>query len=169
PPGGPAPARLALRDGHGAPPLRQGRADAAGGAFAALPPGAARAAPGRARAVGAHPAPFCRQREAGTRGQHRPGPRPGPCRALAVSAMARLHAPGPVPFPPPLSAAEAEVQRNLERHVQALAEGIGERNMCRPGSLDAAARYLRGALQALGFAVKAQEFAVEGTPVVNLE
>ena len=70
---------------------------------------------------------------------------------------------------PPLSEAEAEIKRRLERHVQALAGQIGERNLRRAGSLDAAARYLQGTLRDLGFAVEAQEFEVEKTKVVNLE
>jgi acetylornithine deacetylase/succinyl-diaminopimelate desuccinylase-like protein len=53
--------------------------------------------------------------------------------------------------------------------VQALAGQIGERNLRRAGSLDAAARYLQGTLRDLGFAVEAQEFEVEKTKVVNLE
>jgi Zn-dependent M28 family amino/carboxypeptidase len=70
---------------------------------------------------------------------------------------------------PPLSESEAEIQRRLERHVQALAGRIGERNLHRAGSLDSAARYLDGILHGLGFAVVAQEFEVEKTTVVNLE
>jgi Zn-dependent M28 family amino/carboxypeptidase len=53
--------------------------------------------------------------------------------------------------------------------VQALAGRIGERNLQRPGSLDAAARYLREALHDVGLAVETQEFEVERTPVVNVE
>jgi Zn-dependent M28 family amino/carboxypeptidase len=53
--------------------------------------------------------------------------------------------------------------------VQALAGRIGERNLGRAGSLDAAARYLRGVLHDLGLTVEAQEFEVEKTQVVNLE
>ncbi|PYQ19713.1 MAG: aminopeptidase, partial [Acidobacteria bacterium] len=70
---------------------------------------------------------------------------------------------------PPLSEAEAEIQLRLEGHVRALAGQIGERNLGRAGSLDAAARYLDGILRGLGFAVEAQEFEVEGTKVANLE
>jgi Zn-dependent M28 family amino/carboxypeptidase len=70
---------------------------------------------------------------------------------------------------PPLSETEAEIQRRLERHVQALAGQVGERNLRRAGSLDAAARYLDGILRGLGFVVAAQEFEVEKTKVVNLE
>jgi Zn-dependent M28 family amino/carboxypeptidase len=68
-----------------------------------------------------------------------------------------------------LSEAEAEIGHRLERHVRALAGGIGERNLRRSGSLDAAARYLQAILDDLGFAVEAQEFEVEKTRVVNLE
>jgi Zn-dependent M28 family amino/carboxypeptidase len=53
--------------------------------------------------------------------------------------------------------------------VQALAGQIGERNLCRAGSLDAAVRYLEGILRGLGLPVEAQEFEVESTKVVNLE
>jgi len=69
----------------------------------------------------------------------------------------------------PPSRAEAEIQRRLERHVQALAGRIGERNLRRAGSLDAAERHLDAALRGLGLAVEAQEFEVEGTRVANLE
>ena len=70
---------------------------------------------------------------------------------------------------PPLSEAEAEIQLRLEGHVRALAGQIGERNLGRAGSLDAAARYLDGILRGLGFAVEAQQFEVEDTKVANLE
>jgi Zn-dependent M28 family amino/carboxypeptidase len=72
------------------------------------------------------------------------------------------------PLPPP-SEAEVEIERRLERHVQALAGQIGERNLRHKGSLPAAARYLQGVLRDLGFAVEEQEFEVEKTKVVNLE
>jgi Zn-dependent M28 family amino/carboxypeptidase len=84
-----------------------------------------------------------------------------------VSASARPRA-GEVPLTP-LCEAEAEIQRGLERHVRALAARIGERNLRRAGSLDAAALYLREVLHDLGLAVDAQQFEVERTPVVNLE
>lgn len=73
---------------------------------------------------------------------------------------------GPLPA---LTGAEVEIQGRLERHVWALAGQIGERSLRRGGSLDEAARYLRGILSGLGLAVEAQEFEVEGTKVVNLE
>jgi Zn-dependent M28 family amino/carboxypeptidase len=72
------------------------------------------------------------------------------------------------PLPPP-SEAEVEIERRLEQHVEALAGQIGERNLRHEGSLPATARYLRGILRDLGFAVEAQEFEVEKTKVVNLE
>ena len=73
---------------------------------------------------------------------------------------------GPLPA---LTGAEVEIQGRLERHVWALAGQIGERSLRRGGSLDEAARYLRGILSGLGLAVEAQEFEVGGTKVVNLE
>jgi len=85
---------------------------------------------------------------------------------LGVSHMIRM--PGRSHSGPlaPLSADEAELRRRLERHVRALAGEIGERGMTRPGSLEAAARYLEQQLQELGHTVEAQE--VQGPAVRNL-
>jgi Zn-dependent M28 family amino/carboxypeptidase len=68
-----------------------------------------------------------------------------------------------------LAEEEAEIQHGLMRHVQGLSGRIGERNLFRTGSLDAAARYLREILEGHGLAVETQEFEVEKTKVVNLE
>lgn len=59
--------------------------------------------------------------------------------------------------------------RRLERHVHALATVIGERNVGRPGALDAARRYIEEAWRAQGYAVSSQEYAVGPVPCANLE
>jgi peptidase M28-like protein len=60
---------------------------------------------------------------------------------------------------PPLTAEEQELERRLAEHVRALAGEIGERSMTRPGSLEAAARYLERQLREHGYAVESQEVA----------
>jgi peptidase M28-like protein len=67
---------------------------------------------------------------------------------------------------PPSSADERQLARRLEAHVRALADEIGERSMTRPGSLEAAARYLERQLRELGYEVEAQE--VQGPAARNL-
>jgi Zn-dependent M28 family amino/carboxypeptidase len=57
----------------------------------------------------------------------------------------------------------------LRAHVARLAGDIGERNVWKPGALDAAAGYIEGALGELGDPVTAQEFTAEGVPVRNVE
>lgn len=70
---------------------------------------------------------------------------------------------------PPLSAEEDGLRARLETHVQVLAGRIGERNVWRYTALRAAAEYIRTAFAASGYAVAAQEFAVSGHVVSNLE
>ena len=67
---------------------------------------------------------------------------------------------------PALSPEETELQRRLESHVRELAERIGERSLTRPGSLEAAARYLEGQLRELGYEVDSQD--VQGPAARNL-
>jgi len=57
----------------------------------------------------------------------------------------------------------------LRRHVHALAGGIGERHVWRPRALHAAADYIRGELESLGFAVAPQAYEAHGVRCENLE
>jgi Zn-dependent M28 family amino/carboxypeptidase len=57
----------------------------------------------------------------------------------------------------------------LRGHVRALAAGIGERHVWRPQALHAAADYIRGELESLGFAVAPQAYEVYGVRCENLE
>lgn len=70
---------------------------------------------------------------------------------------------------PPVTAQERKVQDNLQRHVEALAGAIGERNLWRYDGLERAANYIESALRGLGDQVVAQTFHAEGKPVRNLE
>lgn len=63
----------------------------------------------------------------------------------------------------------AALSARLRRHVEWLAGGIGERNVWRPKALAAAAAYIRGELEALGFEVAAQRYRAAGVGCENLE
>jgi Zn-dependent M28 family amino/carboxypeptidase len=60
-------------------------------------------------------------------------------------------------------------EERLRRHVQALAGDIGERHVWRPQALRAAAAYIRGELEGLGYAVAAQAYEAHGVRCENLE
>jgi Zn-dependent M28 family amino/carboxypeptidase len=62
-----------------------------------------------------------------------------------------------------------DIAVRLEKHVRVLGGEIGERNLWRPGSLEAAASYVEREFHDLGFLVEAQEYVVEGETVRNLE
>lgn len=70
---------------------------------------------------------------------------------------------------PPLDEREQRYRTELEATVRALASDIGERNLRRPGRLDAAAAYLEKELQRAGFAVSRVAYDVSGHTVANLE
>ena len=70
---------------------------------------------------------------------------------------------------PPLTDRQQLIHDNLERHVSALAGGIGERNVWRPGSMAAAAGYIRTAFEEAGYEVNIQSFPSRGLSVNNLE
>lgn len=57
----------------------------------------------------------------------------------------------------------------LRRHVQHLAGDIGERNVLRPGALDAAGRHIERTFQEAGYEVVRQETTTEGVTSANLE
>jgi hypothetical protein len=83
-----------------------------------------------------------------------------------VTAMPGVTHRGPLPK---LSDQEREIQRQIEKHIHALAEEIGERNMWRPNALDAAADYSEDALQRLGCNVRRQTYEVYDSTVRNVE
>ncbi len=70
---------------------------------------------------------------------------------------------GPLPA---LDAGGQELARELERHVRALAEDIGERNTDHPQALERAAQYVAGELGPEG--VGRQRFVVRGVDCQNL-
>jgi Zn-dependent M28 family amino/carboxypeptidase len=57
----------------------------------------------------------------------------------------------------------------LRGHVRTLAAGIGERHVWRPQALHAAADYIRGQFESLGYAVAPQAYEVYGVRCENLE
>ncbi|MEX2240485.1 MAG: M20/M25/M40 family metallo-hydrolase [Burkholderiales bacterium] len=61
------------------------------------------------------------------------------------------------------------IEERLRRHVQTLAGEIGERHVWRPRALHAAADYVRGEFESLGFAVAPQAYEVYGVRCENLE
>ena len=70
---------------------------------------------------------------------------------------------------PPLTDREQLIQDNLRRHVAALAGRIGERNVWRPGTMAAAAGYIRKTLEDAGYGVNVQAFPSRGVTVSNIE
>jgi Zn-dependent M28 family amino/carboxypeptidase len=62
-----------------------------------------------------------------------------------------------------------ECTARLRRHVQSLAGEIGERNVWRPKALRAAADYIRGEFEALGYSVAVQTYRVNDMDCENLE
>ncbi len=62
-----------------------------------------------------------------------------------------------------------EAAHRLRAHVEALALAVGERNVFRPGSLDAAAGYIESQWRAMGCAVLRQACEGYGVPCANLE
>jgi len=73
---------------------------------------------------------------------------------------------GPLPA---LTAQEGEIATRLSRHVETLAGEIGERNLWHLGELRKAADHIRASFAETGDVVAAQEFAVSGLTVANLE
>ena len=59
-----------------------------------------------------------------------------------------------------LSAEQTETSKRLSEHVQYLSETIGERNLSRAGTLEAAADYIRSSLEQAGYSVTAQSYSV---------
>lgn len=70
---------------------------------------------------------------------------------------------------PSLSTEEQLIHDNLRRHVEMLAEQIGERNVWHAEALAAAAAYIHNTLKDLGYQVHIQSFESEGQMVQNIE
>jgi Zn-dependent M28 family amino/carboxypeptidase len=70
--------------------------------------------------------------------------------------------------PAPLSDNESQLRERLRKHVTTLASDIGERNIPRHSSLQAASDYIRRELESYGYAVAKQTFTVSGREVANL-
>ncbi len=73
---------------------------------------------------------------------------------------------GPLPA---LSAAEAQREGALQRHVRYLAETIGERNRENREGLEEASRYIAEELQEMGYAVEMLPFDFRGEKFCNIE
>jgi Zn-dependent M28 family amino/carboxypeptidase len=70
---------------------------------------------------------------------------------------------------PPPTKERARLAGRLEAHVTVLSEAIGERNLWRDGSLEAAADYIEASFQSMGYTVSSQAFTAQGVRVRNLE
>lgn len=70
---------------------------------------------------------------------------------------------------PALSADEELIHDNLKRHVEMLAQQIGERNMWYAEALEAANLYIRNTLEDQGYQVRLQSFESKGETVQNIE
>jgi hypothetical protein len=80
--------------------------------------------------------------------------------SLLVSGCVALNMPGRSFDDTSAAGRNLETRERLGDHVSALAADIGERNLLHPGSLDRAARYVRGELERSGYEVREQEFRV---------
>lgn len=71
--------------------------------------------------------------------------------------------------PPPPTREELALAERLRRHVTAIAEHIGERNLWHYPALNAAAQYIEDQLTGLGLQPRRQTYTVQGREVSNLE
>ncbi len=69
----------------------------------------------------------------------------------------------------PVAGAPTVAAERLRAHVEYLATRIGERNLYRPGTLEAAADYIEAQWRAEGYAVRRQVYEVSGVASANLE
>ncbi|ADE13398.1 peptidase M28 [Nitrosococcus halophilus Nc 4] len=83
----------------------------------------------------------------------------------ATPEIADQHSPG-LAMTPAIKKSRAT---QLRAHVEALATGIGERNMFTPNSLARAAEYIRHQWETQGYEVAAYPYIVRGQEVENLE
>lgn len=70
---------------------------------------------------------------------------------------------------PPLTSEQLEVADHLSQHVKYLSETIGERNLSKSGTLQAAADYLQIQLTLAGYSITEQTHLVQGRRVSNFE
>lgn len=70
---------------------------------------------------------------------------------------------------PPLTSQQLETANRLSQHVKYLSETIGERNLSRAGTLQAATDYLQSQLKEVGYSPSEQTYLVQGRQVRNLE
>jgi Zn-dependent M28 family amino/carboxypeptidase len=68
-----------------------------------------------------------------------------------------------------LSPEQNKLAGRLEKHVRALAEEIGERNLLLPGSLEASLDYILGEFREFRCRTSLQDYDVQGKRVANLE
>lgn len=88
--------------------------------------------------------------------------------AIAVRVMTRMPGSsfhGPLP---PLSAEQRSIRDRLATHVGMLAGTIGERSLERPEALEAAADYITGVFQDLGYSPHDETFESRGRQVRNI-
>ena len=69
----------------------------------------------------------------------------------------------------PLDNDAVQVRENLGKHVQILADDIGERHFQRPDRLAQATQYIQAALEAMDYAVERQRFGSDHQTFVNLQ
>lgn len=70
---------------------------------------------------------------------------------------------------PALTLEETEVRYHLAEYTKHLSSAIGERNISKEGSLQAARSYLRDRLHELGYEVRENSYQVDRETVINLE
>jgi len=70
---------------------------------------------------------------------------------------------------PPLTSEQLEIADHLSQHVKYLSGTIGERNLSRIGTLQAATDYLQSQLRLAGYSIRQQTYLVQGHQVSNLE
>ena len=70
---------------------------------------------------------------------------------------------------PPLTAAQSDLRRSLERHVNTLAGDIGERNLYRYPALLRAADYIEAEFAAMGYQPRSQTYQLRDKAVRNIE
>lgn len=90
---------------------------------------------------------------------------------LMSSIFAFTHMPGSsfTGSLPPLSPEEEQSGKELKRHVNTLAQVIGQRNIWTPGSMDTTVTYLQKTLESNGYRVTRQEYEIYDNVSLNLE
>jgi Zn-dependent M28 family amino/carboxypeptidase len=70
---------------------------------------------------------------------------------------------------PPLSQNEIEIQKQIKKHVVALSEKIGERNLYDHKALESAAEYIEKTFASLGYKPSIQNFKAKNENIKNIE